>query len=98
MQENYENEGMAADTVARLNDNFSKMQQFLKDKAEPTIDLFKFTFAGPENPKADKIIPLGRRKNKVNAIGENHADAKWLTTLNRIDLLGKCVKNLKQVR
>ena len=90
MQENYENEGMAVDTVTRLNNQFSQMQTFFKEKVEPTIALFKFAFSGPENPKACKIIPLGRGKKKNNILGESHAQAKWLTTMKRMGDLKVC--------
>ena len=50
---------MAAATVARLNDGFLKMQQYMEQKVNLTLDLLKFAFGGPENPKACKDIPLG---------------------------------------
>ena len=61
---------------------------------KPTLKLLQFAFGAPENLKACKDIPLGRRKNKVNIIGESHAKAKWLTTLKRIGSLDVVKVNL----
>jgi len=70
-----------------LESGIAEIELVLEQYVRPVLKRLSLAFGGPENPRAKKQVPKGKRKRTTNTLGESFAEAKLLTFRGRLEEL-----------